>query len=64
MKAPLRLALLGGLAVLTLAIVPLVGRQALPFSVLFDFGGSDPAAQTHFIIDKIDGALQSLGSRF
>ena len=25
-------------------------------------GGADPAAQTHFIIDKIDGALQSLGS--
>ena len=24
-------------------------------------GGRDPAAQTHFIIDKIDGALQSLG---
>jgi aryl-alcohol dehydrogenase-like predicted oxidoreductase/enamine deaminase RidA (YjgF/YER057c/UK114 family) len=26
-------------------------------------GGSDPAAQTHFVIDKIAGALQSLGSR-
>ncbi len=26
-------------------------------------GGSDAAAQTHFVIDKIDGALQSLGSR-
>ena len=25
-------------------------------------GGRDPAAQTHFIIDKIDGALQSLGA--
>jgi len=25
-------------------------------------GGSDPAAQTHFILDKIDGALQSLGA--
>ncbi len=24
-------------------------------------GGRDPGAQTHFIIDKIDGALQSLG---
>lgn len=24
-------------------------------------GGSDPAAQTHFVIDKIAGALQSLG---
>lgn len=24
-------------------------------------GGSDPAAQTHFVIDKIEGALQSLG---
>ena len=26
-------------------------------------GGDDPCAQTHFVIDKIDGALQSLGSR-
>jgi enamine deaminase RidA (YjgF/YER057c/UK114 family) len=25
-------------------------------------GGGDPAAQTHFSIDKIDGALQSLGA--
>ena len=25
-------------------------------------GGLDPAAQTHFIIDKIEGALQSLGA--
>ena len=25
-------------------------------------GGSDPASQTHFVIDKIDGALQSLGA--
>lgn len=25
-------------------------------------GGSDPAAQTHFAIDKIEGALQSLGA--
>lgn len=24
-------------------------------------GGSDPAAQTHFVIDKIEGAIQSLG---
>jgi aryl-alcohol dehydrogenase-like predicted oxidoreductase len=24
-------------------------------------GGNDPAAQTHFIIDKIEGAIQSLG---
>jgi aryl-alcohol dehydrogenase-like predicted oxidoreductase/enamine deaminase RidA (YjgF/YER057c/UK114 family) len=24
-------------------------------------GGADPAAQTHFVIDKIEGALQSLG---
>ena len=24
-------------------------------------GGTDPAAQTHFIIDKIEGAIQSLG---
>ena len=44
MKTPLRLAVLGGMAALTLAAVPLVGRQALPFSVLLDFGGSDPAA--------------------
>jgi aryl-alcohol dehydrogenase-like predicted oxidoreductase/enamine deaminase RidA (YjgF/YER057c/UK114 family) len=26
-------------------------------------GGQDPASQTHFVIDKIEGALQSLGSR-
>ena len=26
-------------------------------------GGADPAAQTHFVIDKIAGALQSLGGR-
>jgi diketogulonate reductase-like aldo/keto reductase/enamine deaminase RidA (YjgF/YER057c/UK114 family) len=26
-------------------------------------GGADPAAQLHFVIDKIDGALQSLGGR-
>ncbi len=26
-------------------------------------GGQDPAAQTHFIIDKIEGALQSLGGK-
>lgn len=26
-------------------------------------GGSDPAAQTHFVIDKIEGALRSLGGR-
>lgn len=25
-------------------------------------GGTDPAAQAHFVIDKIEGALQSLGS--
>ncbi len=25
-------------------------------------GGNDPAAQTHFIIDKIEGALQSVGA--
>ena len=25
-------------------------------------GGNDPAAQTHFIIDKIEGALQSAGA--
>ena len=27
------------------------------------FGGSDPAAQAHFAIDKIEGALHSLGAR-
>jgi enamine deaminase RidA (YjgF/YER057c/UK114 family) len=26
-------------------------------------GGKDPASQTNFIIDKIEGALQSLGSK-
>lgn len=26
-------------------------------------GGSDPAAQAHFVIDKIEGAIQSLGGR-
>lgn len=26
-------------------------------------GGSDPAAQTHFVIDKIEGAIQSLGGK-
>jgi enamine deaminase RidA (YjgF/YER057c/UK114 family) len=26
-------------------------------------GGDDPASQTHFVIDKIEGALQSLGAR-
>jgi enamine deaminase RidA (YjgF/YER057c/UK114 family) len=26
-------------------------------------GGADPAAQTHAVIDKIDGALQALGGR-
>ena len=26
-------------------------------------GGSDPVSQTHFVIDKVEGALQSLGSR-
>ena len=26
-------------------------------------GGRDPGAQTHFVIDKIEGALQSLGGR-
>ena len=26
-------------------------------------GGTDPAAQTHFAIDKIEGALQSLGAK-
>ena len=26
-------------------------------------GGTDPAAQTHFVIDKLEGALESLGGR-
>jgi aryl-alcohol dehydrogenase-like predicted oxidoreductase/enamine deaminase RidA (YjgF/YER057c/UK114 family) len=26
-------------------------------------GGTDPAAQTHFIIDKLEGAIQSLGGK-
>ena len=26
-------------------------------------GGSDPAAQTHFVIDKIQAAVESLGGR-
>jgi aryl-alcohol dehydrogenase-like predicted oxidoreductase/enamine deaminase RidA (YjgF/YER057c/UK114 family) len=26
-------------------------------------GGSDPAAQAHFVMDKLEGALQSLGSK-
>ena len=26
-------------------------------------GGDDPAAQTHFVLDKIEGAIQSLGGR-
>lgn len=26
-------------------------------------GGNDPAAQTHFVIDKIEGALQSFGAK-
>lgn len=26
-------------------------------------GGADPSAQAHFVIDKIDGAIQSLGGR-
>jgi iron complex transport system permease protein len=43
MRTSLRLAALGGLAVLALAVLPLVGRQALPFSALFDFYGVDPA---------------------
>lgn len=28
-----------------------------------DIGGNDPTAQTHFIIDKIEGAVQSLGGK-
>ncbi len=44
MKTPLRLVLLAGFAALTLAVMPLAGRHALPFSVLFDYAGGDPAA--------------------
>ncbi|MCG6950630.1 MAG: iron ABC transporter permease [Acidobacteria bacterium] len=44
MKTSLRLGLLAGFAFLTLAIMPLVGRQVLPVSVLSQFGGSDPVA--------------------
>ncbi len=44
MKTSLRLVILGGLAAIALAAMPLVGRQALPLSVLADFGGTDPAA--------------------
>ena len=43
MKTPLRFAVLGGLAVLALAAMPLVGRQALPLSALLDIRGVDPA---------------------
>jgi iron complex transport system permease protein len=32
------------LAALALVLLPLLGRQALPFSVLFEYGSSDPAA--------------------
>ena len=30
---------------------------------VLDIGGTDAAAQTHFAIDKIEGAVQSLGGR-
>ncbi len=43
MKASVRLALLGGLAVLAVAAMPLIGRQALPLSVVTGYGGGDPA---------------------
>jgi iron complex transport system permease protein len=43
-KTPLRLALLAGFAVLTVAVMPLIGWQVLPISVLSQFGGSNPAA--------------------
>jgi len=39
-----RLALLGAAVVTVVALMPLVGMQALPFSVLFDPRGTDPAA--------------------
>ena len=44
MKTPLRLTAVAGLAAFALVLLPLLGRQALPFSVLFEYGNSDPAA--------------------
>ena len=44
MKSSMRLALLAGLSLLALALVPLVGRQMMPLSVLLDFEGADRAA--------------------
>jgi iron complex transport system permease protein len=43
-KPPLRLALLGLAALAVVVVVPLIGMQALPFSVLLDPRGTDPAA--------------------
>jgi iron complex transport system permease protein len=43
-KPTLRLALLATVALAVLVVMPLVGMQALPFSVLFDPRGTDPAA--------------------
>lgn len=42
MKPRLRLTVIGGLAALALAAMPLVGRHALPLSVLWETHGSDP----------------------
>ena len=46
-----------GLAVL------MVWRWSLSRSGFTSGGGDDAVAQAHFVIDKIEGALQSLGSR-
>ena len=44
MSPALRLSLLGAAAVAVVFVLPMVGIQALPFSVLFDPRGTDPAA--------------------
>ena len=44
MRSSRGLAALGGFAVLALVTMPLVGRQALPLSVVTDFWGTDPVA--------------------
>ena len=50
MKTPLRLALLGIAALAVVVVMPLVGMQALPFSVLFDPRGTDPVSYTHLTL--------------
>ncbi len=44
MRPVMRLALLGAAAVAVVAVMPMVGMQPLPLSVLFDPRGADPAA--------------------